>query len=49
MKPEILAILPMIAPIVAIVTTIGVAGWLIDTRMRIKNGYPLNGSWGQKL
>ncbi|MEQ1499203.1 MAG: hypothetical protein ABL914_11120 [Novosphingobium sp.] len=50
MNPEdALEILRTVGPIVAIITGIGVGGWLLDTRMRIKNGYPLNGSWGQKL
>ena len=26
----------------------GIAGWLYTTRLRIQNGYPLEGSWGQK-
>jgi hypothetical protein len=24
-----------------------VAGWVITTWMRVKNGYPLDGAWGQ--
>ena len=39
----------LLGPLVGIVVAIGCGAWLIDTRMRIKNGYPLNGSWGQKL
>ena len=39
----------LLGPLVAIVVSVGCGAWLIDTRMRIKNGYPLNGSWGQKL
>ncbi len=27
----------------------GIAGWIYTTRMRIKNGYPLSGTWGQSL
>ncbi len=46
---DILAFISLAGPIVAIVVGLGVGGWLLDTRMRIKNGYPLNGSWGQKL
>ena len=46
---DIFSIINILAPITAIIVGIGVAGWLLDTRMRIKNGYPLNGSWGQKL
>ncbi|MEQ1641129.1 MAG: hypothetical protein ABL881_10000 [Novosphingobium sp.] len=46
---DILNIIGIAGPIIAIVVAVGVGGWLLDTRMRIKNGYPLNGSWGQKL
>ncbi len=27
----------------------GVAGWIHTTRLRIKHGYPLEGTWGQAL
>ena len=27
----------------------GIAGWVATTWMRIKNGYPLDGTWGQAL
>jgi hypothetical protein len=27
----------------------GIAGWIYTTHMRIKNGYPLDGAWGQAL
>ncbi len=27
----------------------GVAGWVITTWMRIKNGYPLENSWGKAI
>ena len=35
-----------IAPIIATVAAIGVGGWVLTTWMRIKNGYPLENSWG---
>ena len=35
-----------IAPAVAAIVAIGVTGWVITTWMRIKNGYPLENSWG---
>jgi hypothetical protein len=43
--PFIQAIFPMIAVIVAF----AIGGWVITTWLRIKNGYPLDGSWGQAL
>jgi hypothetical protein len=27
----------------------GIAAWIYDTRLRIKNGYPLEGTWGQQV
>ncbi|EAQ27726.1 hypothetical protein NAP1_09037 [Erythrobacter sp. NAP1] len=27
----------------------GVLGWIYTTKLRIQNGYPLDGSWGQAL
>ena len=27
----------------------GVAGWILTTWMRVKNGYPLEGMWGQSI
>jgi hypothetical protein len=41
-------ILPLAGPIMA-VTAIGVGGWVFTTWLRIKNGYPLDGAWGQSL
>ncbi len=41
-------ILPLAGPIIA-VTAIGVSGWVVTTWLRIKNGYPLDGAWGQSL
>lgn len=38
-----------IAPVVAIVGLAGVIGWVSTTWMRIRNGYPLDGHWGQAL
>lgn len=36
-------------PLVALVTAIGVAGWVLTTWLRIKNGYPLESSWGKPI
>jgi hypothetical protein len=32
-----------------VVTMAGILGWVHNTRMRIKHGYPLEGMWGQSL
>lgn len=31
------------------VSVAGIAGWIHTTRVRIKNGYPLSGAWGQSV
>jgi hypothetical protein len=49
---EIAPILPYIGWIIAGAFTLGAAGILTSfqlTRMKIKNGYPLEGMWGQSL
>ena len=37
------------APVVAIVGLAGVFGWVLTTWLRIRHGYPLDGSWGQPI
>ena len=36
-------------PMIALIISIPVAGWVVTTWLRIKNGYPLDGVWGQAL
>jgi hypothetical protein len=36
-------------PYIAIIVAFTVGGWVITTWLRIKNGYPLDGAWGQAL
>jgi len=52
MDPEFAAIMDLlvnILPIVAIIVALGVGGSLLNTWLRIKNGYPLETSWGKPL
>jgi hypothetical protein len=49
MDPNILKLLEIVIPIVAVATVIGVAGSLLNTWLRIKNGYPLSNSWGMPM
>ena len=44
-----LGIINAIGPILAIIGVAGIAGWVVTTWMRIKNGYPLDGAWGQAV
>lgn len=39
----------LLAPMIAMVCIAGVVGWVLTTWMRIKNGYPLDGGWGQAI
>ena len=49
MDPDKVAIISTVAPIIAIVAVAAVSGWVLTTWIRIKNGYPLDGAWGQAV
>lgn len=34
---------------IALIVALGVGGWVLTTWLRIKNGYPLEGAWGQAM
>lgn len=42
-------VLMRIGPLLVMITLIGVVGWMFTTWLRIKNGYPLDGAWGQAI
>jgi hypothetical protein len=44
-----LLLLQPIFPLIAVIVAVAVGGWVLTTWLRIKNGYPLDGSWGQAL
>lgn len=49
MDPNVIQIIKLIAglvPFIAIIVALGVGGSLLSTWIRIKNGYPLQNSWG---
>ncbi len=46
---EKVQILGILAPTIAIVGVAGMIGWMFTTWLRIKNGYPLDGAWGQAV
>ncbi len=49
-NPENLAIIANQAgPLIATVSVASVMGWVITTWLKIKNGYPLESSWGKPL
>ncbi len=49
MDPTLVEGLMQLAMPITIISVVGVTGWVVTTWMRIKNGYPLDGAWGQKL
>jgi hypothetical protein len=49
MGPDTFIFVRQLFPLIAIVTGIGVAGWVFTTWLRIKHGYPLDGAWGQAV
>jgi hypothetical protein len=48
MNPNFAAILEL-APLIALIVTVSVGGWVVATWLKIKNGYPLETSWGTPL
>jgi hypothetical protein len=42
-------ILKIIVPIVLIMGIASIAGWVFTTWLRVKNGYPLENSWGKAV
>jgi len=36
-------------PAFVVVVLAGISGWVLTTWLRVKNGYPLEGAWGQEL
>ncbi len=36
-------------PMIAVLGLAGIGGWVLTTWLRIKNGYPLENSWGKAI
>lgn len=49
MDAEKIQVVAAFAPAIAAVGVAGMFGWVVTTWMRIRNGYPLDGQWGQAL
>lgn len=52
MNPENVLLLDKVSelfPFIITIVAITVGGWVVTTWLRIKNGYPLDGAWGQAL
>lgn len=48
-KLERMAFIAQLFPFIAVIISVAVGGWVITTWLRIKNGYPLDGAWGQAV
>ena len=48
MNPNFQAIVELF-PLIALIATVSVGGWVFTTWLKIKNGYPLETSWGTPL
>lgn len=40
---------PDFVPMIVTICLTGMAAWVITTWLRVKNGYPLQGGWGQSV
>lgn len=52
MDPNVIEIIKLIAsifPVIALIVALGVGGSLLHTWLRIRNGYPLQNSWGMPI
>jgi hypothetical protein len=48
-KIEKLAFVAQLFPFIAVIVSVAIGGWVLTTWLRIRNGYPLDGMWGQSL
>lgn len=37
------------APMFVVIAALAIGGWVFTTWLRVKNGYPLEGGWGQAI
>jgi hypothetical protein len=52
MNPENVILLDKVSelfPFIIAIVAITIGGWVVTTWLRIKNGYPLDGAWGQAI
>lgn len=49
MDPDVLKLLEFVLPLVAVVIGLAMLGWVANTWLRIRHGYPLDGPWGQAI
>jgi len=47
--PDIIRLLQLVLPIIAIAIAVPMVGVFANTWLRIKHGYPLDGAWGKAV
>jgi len=48
-KAQVFEFVTSILPLVVVIGAVAVGGWVFTTWLRIKNGYPLENSWGMPI
>ena len=46
---QAIQLLAILAPTAAFIVAVSIAGTIYSSRIKIKNGYPLSGAWGQAV
>lgn len=46
---QVISALGSVLPYVAVIVAVSIGGWVLNTWLRIKHGYPLETSWGRPL
>ena len=49
MDPTKIDFFQTVLPWIALMAVLGIGGWVMTTWLRIKNGYPLENSWGKAV
>ena len=49
MNADKLAVISELFPLIVVIASVGVIGWVVTTWLRIKHGYPLENSWGKAI
>lgn len=44
-----LQVVSQLFPMIAVIVSVAIGGWVVNTWLRIKHGYPLDGAWGQAV
>jgi hypothetical protein len=44
-----IAFFETMAPVIALLGFLAIGGWIFTTWLRVKNGYPLENSWGKAI